>query len=455
MLLATQVRRLLVTALAVSAVAAAATPAGAAATPIQLGAYYCPTAPLYTFCEATSASGLDGYKGEFGRYPDIALNYRNLDEPLLEQSEISDLEARAVRPMITVEPYVDGYGNPAPLTSIAGGAFDNEIRAQARAAKSFGGEVLVRFAHEMNGDWYSWGKGHGYSSQDYVNAWRRYVTVFRQEGAANARFVWAPNIDGGLYPFAPYFPGEEWVDYVALDGYNWGTGGGNSWQRFSEVFGASYAALTQLSAKPVIISETGSSESGGDKSAWIREAFLKTVPQSFPRVTAVVWFNRDFSRVGERDWRINTSPASVEAYRQVVSNSLYGGPDPAPTEEVAPTTPKPVKTEGRGRNAVRALKVTSPKDGATSVAPRAQLLAAQVLYRIASPAPVEITVRAAKNGRRLARTKIRASTRRGRIPLRRIVRRHKLRPGSYRVVARTIESDGRRSGARSARFRVS
>ena len=77
---------------------------------------------------------------------------------------------------------------------------------------------MIRFGHEMNGDWYGW------SGQPaaYVAAWRHVVSVFRGEGAANVKWVWSPNVDNGDYPFARYFPGDSWVDYVALDGYNWG-----------------------------------------------------------------------------------------------------------------------------------------------------------------------------------------------------------------------------------------
>ena len=116
---------------------------------------------------------------------------------------------------------------------------------------------------------------------------------------------------------------------MALDGYNWGTSGVgvNQWQSLSQVFSSSYRQLTQLSTKPVIIAETSSSEIGGDKAAWIRDGFLRTIPQQFPRVRAVIWFDRSM----EQDWRVDSSQASLDAYRDVASSSLYGGPDPAPS----------------------------------------------------------------------------------------------------------------------------
>ena len=82
-----------------------------------------------------------------------------------------------------------------------------------------------------------------------------------------------------------------------------------------------YSVVTQLSTKPVIITETSSSETGGEKAAWIRSGFMTTIPQSFPRVSAVVWFNK----AQEDNWSIDSSQSSLEAYRAVVNCSIYGG----------------------------------------------------------------------------------------------------------------------------------
>ena len=156
-----------------------------------------------------------------------------------------------------------------------------------------------------------WGGGSGAfagnTAADYVAAWRHVVSIFRADGAANAEFVWAPNVDDGGIPFTQYFPGDEWVDDVGLDGYNWGSAfesTGHKWLSLGDTFASSYATLTQLSSKPVMITETASAEIGGDKASWIRRGFLNEIPQLFPRVTAVIWF--DVQK--ESDWRVDSSP---------------------------------------------------------------------------------------------------------------------------------------------------
>ena len=48
------------------------------------------------------------------------------------------------------------------LDKIVAGAFDQDLRAWARAAKDFGGPILIEWGTEPNGKWFSWnGKWNG------------------------------------------------------------------------------------------------------------------------------------------------------------------------------------------------------------------------------------------------------------------------------------------------------
>jgi hypothetical protein len=219
-------------------------------------------------------------------------------------------------PLITWEPY------DRPLHAIAAGDYDSYIRESARAAAAWREPIFLRFAHEMNGDWYPWGLGvGGNTAADYKDAWRHVVRIFRQEGADNVRFVWSPNVnDTGDYPFKPLYPGDQVVDWVALDGYNFGAEYGD-WESFTELFKGSYAAMNELTSKPLMIAETSSAEGGGDKAAWIRSALSCELPSRLPRVHALVWFDRDYEG---RDWRIDSSSASLAAFRAAIASPTYG-----------------------------------------------------------------------------------------------------------------------------------
>jgi hypothetical protein len=302
--------------------ASLATPAQAGAA-IEQGVYYCPTVPTGTSCFATSGEALDAYDSQYGRFPDIALCYRSLGGTLLFTSEKTALRERGVTPMVTVEPSV--AGQPASLRDIAAGRYDSYIHSAAASAIAYGREVLLRFAHEMNGTWYSWSG----DPAAYVAAWRHYVDVFRADGATNVKFVWSPNVNsGGRYPFDAYYPEDAghpgYVDYVGLDGYNWG--GEDEWKPLRQIFLGSYNQLSKLSGgKPTILAETGSVEEQGRRPAWIRTGFLETIPRELPNVVGVVWFDRNLAATGDRDWTLESSAGATGAWQDVVNSPLYGG----------------------------------------------------------------------------------------------------------------------------------
>lgn len=418
-------KALLICAFAFAALAATASSAGAT---IQLGAYT-PNAPA-------SASALAEYSAMVGRQPEIVMYYREFGEPLMYSNEAANLRATGQTPMVTWEPY------DTSLSSIASGASDAYLVEQAQLAKQWGGPLMIRFAHEMNGNWYPWAAS-AVGTDNFVAAWRHVVDVFRAAGANNVKWVWSPNVqEGGKYQIAPDFPGDSYIDYVGLDGYNWGATSGNQWQSFESVFASSYALVTTLSSKPVMITEMSSSEVGGNKAAWIQSTFIQEIPTEFPRVTAVIWFNKS----QEQDWRINSSSASLAAYRSVVKCSVYGGTEPCGTTTTeSEPTPEPIKKPKPKKPAVHGIHVTA-------VVP--SNVGGMVSYGLTEAAGVEVKV--VPRGHKGTKAKLVRHVRRGRhrIPLKQVLRRHKLARGLYLVVIRAKAGDGRHSRTHRAHFRV-
>lgn len=234
-------------------------------------------------------------------------------------------------PLITWEPwdYTKGINQPAYSTAnIAAGKFDDYVASWARSLKSYGKPVFLRFAHEMNAYIYPWSaNANGNNPQSYVAAWRHVHDIFASVGAANVLWVWSPTVkDSGTVPYADVYPGDSYVDWIALDGYNGGTAlpwGG--WRTFTHLFSASYQDMIQLSQKPLMIAEVGSVEQGGSKDAWIADALLTQLPQNFPLVRALVWFNEDWHDDQRRqaDWRIESSPGSLAAYSLAADDPYF------------------------------------------------------------------------------------------------------------------------------------
>jgi beta-mannanase len=268
-------------------------------------------------------SDLDAYSSRVGRVPSVVQTYRDMEYAMLNTAQMDPIVARGSVPLVTVEPWDSSSATDSryALRNIVRGDFDAWFAAGADAARAWGKPFYLRFAPEMNGRWAPWEAGvNGNTPQDYVDAWRHVHAIFVGHGATNVRWVWSPNVVGGsAVDFTPYYPGSDVVDVLGLDGYNWGSL--DVWQSYSQVFGASYDALARLDpVKTVMIAETASAETGGDKAAWITSAFTREIPQRTPRVKVVVWF--DVNK--ETDWRVESSTRSLDAYRTVAKSTAWG-----------------------------------------------------------------------------------------------------------------------------------
>lgn len=235
-------------------------------------------------------------------------------------TELNAVLSRGAVPILTWEPWAAGGGAAQPaysLASIAGGAYDGYLRSWGEALATWGKPVLLRFAHEMNGDWYPWSEAvNGNKAGDYVRAWRHVHTVLTGAGASNVRWVWAPNT-GGPVDITGLYPGHAFVNVIGLDGYNWGTAGaswGSNWTSARTLFGPWLDRLRVLApGKGIIVTETASTELGGNKAEWIRDTIAYLDAQ--PDVTGFVWF--DLNK--ETDWRIASSTASSASFKSALA----------------------------------------------------------------------------------------------------------------------------------------
>lgn len=210
-----------------------------------------------------------------------------------------------------------------PVAEILSGAANARIDTMAAAAKSFGTEILLRPGWEMNGTWYPWCR-----KADYAAAWRYLVNRMRAKGAANVRFVWCVNaLYGTESDPAAYYPGDAYVDYVGIDGYNWGVGSAkpDRWKTPTEVFQPTVKRCGEIAPpKQIVICETGCTEHGGSKAEWIGQLLGTFIP-SHPRIVGVCWFN-DLADAGGMDWPIETSAAAKAAFKAGIAAPYYLAP---------------------------------------------------------------------------------------------------------------------------------
>jgi beta-mannanase len=262
------------------------------------------------------AEVLDRYLRLTGHRPVILHIFRNWTDATatFDPAMADAITALGAVPMISWQP-------PAgDLSDVASGEHDDYARAWADAARDWGGRLLLRFAHEMNGAWIAWRA----QPRTFRDAWLRLRRLFSEQGANNVEWVWSPHVrERRADDFRPCFPGPDAVEWLALDGYNWGrTQSLSRWRSFDAIFERSYRDIVELApGTPLMIAEIGCAEQGGDKAAWIRDAFLNALPRRYPAVRAVAWFNANPR--GHADWRVESSPISLDAWREVVASPTY------------------------------------------------------------------------------------------------------------------------------------
>lgn len=279
---------------------------------------------------ASDPTKIDDMERLLGTAPSIVMWYQRWSG---EWGDFSPKTADAIRtrgatPMISWEPSAGPVEDRSwSLRTILDGRHDRYIKRWVRDVAAWGHVLYVRPMYEMNGWWAPWcAYANGNSPREFVAAWRHIVDLADDAGATNIRWVWSPNVDNddlGV-PFADLYPGDRYVDWVGLDGFNRGTSWSSTrWQSLIDIFSVSIRHVRELTQKPLMIAETGSSEVGGDKAAWIRKG-LARLPEDLPEVRAVIWFNKDELSVGI-DWRVNSSHAALKAFRDLARSPTFSG----------------------------------------------------------------------------------------------------------------------------------
>lgn len=212
------------------------------------------------------------------------------------------------------------------MADIIAGDYDDYIDSWALASAEFGGPMLLRPFHEMNGFWYPWSVGvNGNTADDYIAGWRHVVDRFEAAGATNVSFVWSVNTLANFdqsEDITEFYPGDDYVDWVATSGFNWDDyDTWASWVSAEQVFGPTYEVLTRFD-KPVMFAEIGTGNSTGGGAEWVAEAseWFATLPE----LKATVWFDRSYnSRI---DFRLDLRQQAALA-RTIANADLGYAPD--------------------------------------------------------------------------------------------------------------------------------
>jgi len=236
-------------------------------------------------------------------------------------------------PVVTWEPWLSDFASDKhphiPLrdqrdrhgmAAVASGEYDFYIDAWASDAARFKKPILIRLGHEMNDPYrYPWGPQNN-TNLEFIAAWKHVVDRFRHAGATNVLWVWSPHV---AYEYwETYYPGNDYVDWVATGALNFGPiAQWSRWWTFREIFGEKYPMLASF-GKPVMVAEFGSLAVGGNRAGWYRDA-LNDLRSQYPSVRAVLFFNvRDDQTVTYQrvDWTIDSDSTVLRAVRPAIKS---------------------------------------------------------------------------------------------------------------------------------------
>ncbi|MDH6140923.1 mannan endo-1,4-beta-mannosidase [Kitasatospora sp. GP30] len=251
-------------------------------------------------------SPVQQYATKVGRTPTLLEYYLGWGDAL-QADQTRAVWRDGQLPYIAWEPY------KATMAQIAGGSQDAYIVSTAKTLRAINVPVAISLGHEMNGNWYPWGTKQS-NAADFVKAWQHVHDVFQDQGVSTVIWVWSPNIVNPAPNVAlkPYYPGDGYVDWVGVVGYYALTGA----QNFSQLFGPTFSQIRTFTQRPFLLAETGSQPSPR-KPGQITE-LLKTVADQ-PDVVGFIWF--DLNK--ETDWRVDSSPDTLAAFRAGAANPAY------------------------------------------------------------------------------------------------------------------------------------
>ena len=80
--------------------------------------------------------------------------------------------------------------------------------------------IIFRPYHEMNGSWFWWGSPNC-SPSEYITLWKETVTLLKDKHRLhNLLYVYSPNKLNSAEDFMAYYPGDEYVDMLGIDIYD-------------------------------------------------------------------------------------------------------------------------------------------------------------------------------------------------------------------------------------------
>lgn len=199
---------------------------------------------------------------------------------------------------------------------VAAGKHDAALDAFCADLQEYGRPVFLRIGYEFNGSW------NGYRPEPFKAAWRHICRKLSEHRLDQVARVWCYAPDEADNVWAPYYPGDELVDWWGIDLFSSG--------HMTQPDTAAFLEEAAAHGRPVMIGESTPRYCGvqdGEKSwqTWFEPYF--DLIHSHGQIKAFCYINWDWSEYPKwHDWgdgRIQQNREVLEHYRRELASSYY------------------------------------------------------------------------------------------------------------------------------------
>ena len=231
------------------------------------------------------------------------------------------------------------------LQNIINGNFDDALHQWAKAARADNIPLIIDFAVEMNGNWFSWsgalngaGTKDGYGNKNcydgaerYRDAYRHIIDIFRSESVNHVTWFFHPDITSNPQKEwnkpKYYYPGDDYIDWIGISIYGPIHPEENYWENFSEKLQESYKDIAAISSqKPFAVVEFGVTDhhSLGSKTDWLKDAFNTILSGKYLEFKAINYWHENWDNNGSiSSLRIDSSLETLNTFQKLINNPRF------------------------------------------------------------------------------------------------------------------------------------
>lgn len=249
---------------------------------------------VYTLAGSDPVAALRALERKVGRTFDVTQRFHDFSDHV-HLGQFPDRYEQVVGSdrilFLSWQARVTTTGQSLAWRDIADGLYDQaQVLPAAQRLKAWGRPVIVAFDPEFDN------QDRGTMS-DYVAAYRHVHDVFASQGVTNVAWAWVSTgylgADNGNRIRRGY-PGDQYVDWVGYDPYNFYRCNSSEWKSFEETIAPMYEWLTTMGMddKPFLLSEYGTQYDPDDSERsqqW--HTSIPSVLRRYPNLKALIRFD--------------------------------------------------------------------------------------------------------------------------------------------------------------------